>query len=63
MNKGLSSDQASKGLGTGLANLRERLHLVFADQAQLSLTALEPHGFLAEINFPAQLTTSTNNLS
>jgi LytS/YehU family sensor histidine kinase len=57
---GLSGSQGSKGLGTGLANLRERLQLVFADQAQLSLTALEPHGFHAEINFPAQLETSTN---
>lgn len=60
---GLSGGQGSNGLGTGLANLRERFQLVFADQAQLSLTALEPHGFLAEINFPAQLNTSTTNLS
>jgi hypothetical protein len=45
-----------------LANLRERLQLVFADQAQLSLTAIEPHGFLAEIYFPAQLNTTTTNL-
>ena len=54
---GLSGGQESKGLGTGLANLRERLQLVFADQAQLSLSAIEPHGFLAEITFPAQLNT------
>ena len=52
---GLSGGQGNKGLGTGLANLHERLQLVFADQAQLSLTAIEPHGFLAEIHFPAQL--------
>jgi sensor histidine kinase YesM len=51
---GLSSQQSSKGLGTGLANLRERLQLVFAGQAQLSLTALEPHGFCVNINIPAQ---------
>jgi sensor histidine kinase YesM len=51
---GLSDKQASQGLGTGLANLRERLQLVFAGQAQLSLTALEPHGFCVYINIPAQ---------
>lgn len=60
---GLSGGQGSKGLGTGLANLRERLQLIFADQAQLSLTSLEPHGFLAEINFPARLETSTTHFS
>lgn len=60
---GLSGGQGSQGLGTGLANLRERLQLVFADQAQLSLTAIEPQGFQAEINFPLQLQTLTINLS
>jgi len=29
--------------------------LVFGEHAQLSLTAIEPHGFLAEISLPAQL--------
>lgn len=43
----------SKGLGTGLANLRERLQLVFGDKAQLNLTALEPHGFCVTISIPA----------
>ena len=60
---GLIGGQGSKGLGTGLANLRERLQLVFGEQAQLNLTAIEPHGFLAEIYFPAQLDTTTTNLS
>ena len=60
---GLSGSQGSKGLGTGLANLRERLQLVFSGQARLSLTTIEPHGFLAEINFPTQLKTPTNRLS
>lgn len=50
---GLSSQQTSQGLGTGLANLRERLQLVFAGEAQLSLTALEPHGFCVNISIPA----------
>lgn len=44
----------SKGLGTGLANLRERLQLVFAGDAQLHLDALTPHGFRARLNFPAK---------
>jgi signal transduction histidine kinase len=45
----------SKGLGTGLANLRERLQLVFAGDAELHLSALTPHGFRARLNFPARL--------
>ena len=49
------SNQMSKGLGTGLANLRERMQLVFAGDAQLSLIGVEPHGFSAELNFPAKL--------
>jgi signal transduction histidine kinase len=51
------TDQTSKGLGTGLANLRERLQLVFSGDAQLQLSALLPHGFSAKLNFPAQSTT------
>jgi sensor histidine kinase YesM len=50
---GLHGHQASQGLGTGLANLRERLQLIFADQAQLSLMELEPHGFCVNISIPA----------
>lgn len=50
---GLNSQQSSQGLGTGLANLRERLQLIFAGEAQLSLTALEPHGFCVNISIPA----------
>ncbi|MBC3805869.1 histidine kinase [Undibacterium seohonense] len=45
-------EHGSKGLGTGLANLRERLQLVYAGDAQLRLTGLVPHGFCAELNFP-----------
>ena len=60
---GLNGPQGSKSLGTGLANLRERLQLVFADQAQLSLTEIEPHGFHAEISFPAQLATPSTVFS
>lgn len=49
----LDGQSASKGLGTGLANLRERMQLVFGDEAQLSLTALDPHGFCVTISIPA----------
>lgn len=49
----LDGQSTSKGLGTGLANLRERLQLVFGDEAQLSLTVLEPHGFCVTISIPA----------
>ena len=49
----LDGQSTSKGLGTGLANLRERLQLVFGDEAQLNLTALEPHGFCVTISIPA----------
>jgi len=47
-------DVADDGLGTGLATLRERLHLAFGGAAQLRVTALEPHGVCAELDFPAQ---------
>ncbi|MBI3728236.1 MAG: histidine kinase [Burkholderiales bacterium] len=52
------SNQVSKGLGTGLANLRERMQLVFAGDAQLSLTGIVPHGFSAALNFPAKFESS-----
>jgi len=52
---GLARQGAARdsGLGTGLAALRERLHLVFGEQAQLRLLAREPRGACAEIDFPA----------
>ena len=43
------------GLGTGLTNLRERLHLAFGGDAQLRITPLQPHGVCAELDFPVQL--------
>lgn len=42
------------GLGTGLSNLRERLKLAFGGDARLNLTALQPHGVCAELEFPAR---------
>jgi signal transduction histidine kinase len=45
---------ASRGLGTGLAALRERLGLVFGEAARLQVRAREPRGVVAEIEFPAR---------
>ncbi len=42
------------GLGTGLANLRERLQLAFGGDARLTLNEIQPHGVCAEIDFPAR---------
>lgn len=42
------------GLGTGLANLRERLELMLGGDTQLRLIPLEPQGACAEIEFPAR---------
>jgi LytS/YehU family sensor histidine kinase len=39
--------------GTGLANLRERMRLVFGEDASLRLSPLSPHGVVAELDFPA----------
>jgi LytS/YehU family sensor histidine kinase len=42
------------GLGTGLANLRERMALAFAGDAMLQLQPLQPHGTCAQLEFPAR---------
>jgi signal transduction histidine kinase len=44
----------SGGLGTGLANLRERLQLAFGGDASLQLLSLQPRGASAEVEFPAR---------
>ena len=46
--------QVRAGLGTGLATLRERLQLVFGQDAQLRLSELVPRGVCAELEFPAR---------
>ncbi len=51
---GVGLQGAGDGLGTGLATLRERLELVFGRDAQLRLSAIVPHGALAQVEFPAQ---------
>ena len=49
---GLSGDGA--GQGTGLATLRERLHLAFAGDAGLGVSAQVPRGAVAIVDFPAE---------
>ena len=46
--------QTGKGLGTGLSTLRERLQLAFGEDVHLSVSAQQPHGVSAEIDFPAR---------
>jgi sensor histidine kinase YesM len=43
---------AKPGQGIGLANIRERLHLLFQDRAQLGLAENSPRGFLARLELP-----------
>jgi two-component sensor histidine kinase len=51
---GVGMQPMSRGLGTGLAALRERLQLAFGGDAQLSLSEIAPHGVRAELSFPAR---------
>jgi hypothetical protein len=51
---GVGLQNVTRGLGTGLANLRERLKLAFGGDARLSLTGITPHGVCAEIVIPAR---------
>jgi LytS/YehU family sensor histidine kinase len=55
---GVGLKNVTRGLGTGLSNLRERLKLAFGAHAQLALTEIEPHGVCAEISFPAREATA-----
>ncbi|MEO8062972.1 MAG: histidine kinase [Pseudomonadota bacterium] len=51
---GVGLKTVSRGLGTGLSTLRERLKLAFGGDAQLILTEVVPHGVCAEISFPGR---------
>ena len=51
---GMGFVSGSEGLGTGLANLRERLQLAFGGDAHVRLSENQPHGVRAEIDFPAR---------
>jgi sensor histidine kinase YesM len=53
LDTGVGLHSASEaGAGTGLANLRERLQLLYAGRAELRLAPLSPHGTSAEITLP-----------
>ncbi len=52
--RGSGGSEDAQGLGTGLANLRERLQLAFGGAAHLTLSEIQPHGVRAEIDFPAR---------
>jgi hypothetical protein len=51
---GVGLQPGGGGLGTGLANLRERLQLAFGGDAALRLMPIVPHGVCAEVEFPAR---------
>lgn len=53
---GVGLQQASDRLGTGLTTLRERLQLLYGDEAKLRLVPITPHGVCAELEFPARET-------
>ena len=50
---GVGLGQGGAGHGTGLSTLRERLHLSFGGNTQLTLTEVMPHGVRVELVFPA----------
>jgi len=51
---GAGLQQPGSGPGTGLTTLRERLQLIFGDDAQLRLTSAAPRGVAVEVDLPAQ---------
>ncbi len=53
---GVGLQASDRGLGTGLAALRERLTLIFGEAATLRVRAREPRGVVAEVEFPARET-------
>jgi sensor histidine kinase YesM len=52
---GVGLQDVGRGLGTGLATLRERLSLAFGGEAHLRVESLRPHGVVARIEFPAKV--------
>jgi signal transduction histidine kinase len=51
---GVGLQATGSSLGTGLTALKERLQMSFGGDAQLRVSAIEPHGARAELDFPAQ---------
>jgi signal transduction histidine kinase len=52
LDTGVGLRAGNEGGGTGLANLRERLLLLYRGRATLVLLPLSPHGTSAEIVLP-----------
>jgi LytS/YehU family sensor histidine kinase len=50
---GVGLRPSAKGGGTGLTTLRERLELIFGDDAQLHLVSGTPRGVVVEVDMPA----------
>jgi hypothetical protein len=53
VDSGVGLQPGSRGLGTGLANLRHRLRLLYGDAAQLRIGERPPRGVASEIELPA----------
>jgi two-component sensor histidine kinase len=51
---GVGLRPSNRGLGSGLAALRERLQLAFGGDADLRLEAMQPRGVRASLEFPAR---------
>jgi len=51
---GVGLQSETRGLGTGLSTLRERLRLAFGGDASLTLTEIKPHGVCAEVSVPVR---------
>lgn len=54
IDSGVGLGGSESGSGTGIAGLRERLMLLYGDQAQLRISEHAPHGVNACVNWPAQ---------
>ncbi len=51
---GVGLQPADRGLGTGLVALRERLQLVYGDEAALRVSEQAPRGVVAEVELPVR---------
>jgi hypothetical protein len=52
---GVGLRSGERGLGSGLASLRQRLLLAFGDDAEVRLEGMQPHGTRASLDFPARM--------
>jgi hypothetical protein len=51
---GIGNSGKAHGTGSGLKTLRARLELTYGESAALRLQEITPHGFLAELEIPAE---------